>query len=81
VIFSLREHAFFSPHFNLYQDRPFSPSLARGRIERKNRGAKGEEVVSMFVFPTEEEIKTIRKKIESGFDLEDWEVWVYREFM
>jgi len=35
----------------------------------------------VFVFPTEEEIKTIRKKIESGFDLEDWEVWVYREFM
>jgi len=35
----------------------------------------------VFVFPTEEEIKTIRKKIESGFDLEDWEGWVYREFM
>jgi len=35
----------------------------------------------VFVFPTEEEMKNIRKKIESGFDLEDWEVWVYREFM
>jgi len=35
----------------------------------------------VFVFPTEEEMKRIKKKIESGFELEDWEVWVYREFM
>jgi len=58
-----------------------SPPFGRGGIERKNRGAKGEEVVSVFVFPTEEEMKRIKKKIESDFDLEDWEVWVYREFM
>lgn len=35
----------------------------------------------MFVFPTEEEMKKIKKKIEAGEDLEDWEIWVYREFM
>ena len=40
-----------------------------------------QEVVSVFVLPKEEEIESIRKKIESGFDLEDWEIWIYREFM
>ena len=49
--------------------------------QNKKRGAKGKEVVSVFVFPTEEEMERIRKKIESGYDLEDWELWVYREFM
>jgi len=71
----------FFDSFQPLQDRPFSPPFARRGIERKNRGAKGKEVVSVFVFPTEEEIKTIKKKLESGFDLEEWEVWVYREFV
>jgi len=38
-------------------------------------------VVGVFAFPTKEEMETIRRKIESGLDLEDWEIWVYREFM
>ena len=32
-------------------------------------------------FPGIDEIESIVKKIEVGFDLEDWEIWVYREFL
>lgn len=32
-------------------------------------------------FPTLDEIENIMKKLEFGFDLEDWEIWVYREFL
>ena len=32
-------------------------------------------------FPSWDEIESIRKEIEVGFDLEDWEICVYREFM
>ena len=39
------------------------------------------EVVGVFVFPKREEIEIINRKVEMGFDLEDWEIWVYREFM
>jgi hypothetical protein len=39
------------------------------------------EVVGVFVFPTDEEMEIIKKKIESGLELEDWEIWIYREFM
>jgi hypothetical protein len=35
----------------------------------------------VFVFPTDEEMESIRKKVEVGLELEDWEIWVYREFM
>jgi hypothetical protein len=35
----------------------------------------------VFVFPTDEEMEIIKKKIESGLELEDWEIWIYREFM
>ena len=38
-------------------------------------------MVGVFVIPTEEELKNIRRKIEAGEDLEDWEIWAYREFM
>jgi hypothetical protein len=38
-------------------------------------------VVSLFVLPTEEEIENIRRKVEAGMKLEDWEIWIYREFM
>lgn len=27
-------------------------------------------------FPSIDEIESIMKKLESGFDLEDWEIWV-----
>ena len=80
MIFSLREHSFFLSAKISFLTSLFS-SLCSWRNRKKNRSAKGEEVVSLFVFPTEEEIKTIKKKIESGFHLEDWEDWVYREFM
>lgn len=39
------------------------------------------EVVDVFVFPKREEIENIRRKVEEGFDLKDWKIWVYREFM
>ncbi len=35
----------------------------------------------MFVMPNKKEMEHILKKIENGFELEDWEIWVYREFM
>ena len=39
------------------------------------------EVVSVFVFPKDEEMEAIKKKVEVGLELDDWEIWVYREFM
>lgn len=35
----------------------------------------------MFRLPTYKEIENIEKKIELGFELEDWEIWIYREFL
>jgi len=32
-------------------------------------------------FPAWDEIESIRRKVEVGFDLEDCEIWVYREFL
>jgi len=32
-------------------------------------------------FPSIDEIENIMKKVECSFDLEDWEIWVYKEFM
>ena len=32
-------------------------------------------------FPNLDEIGQIMKKVEFGFDLEDWEIWFYKEFL
>lgn len=31
--------------------------------------------------PTLEEIQSILDKLEMGFELEDWEIWVSKEFL
>ena len=35
----------------------------------------------MEKFPTRDEIERILNKVEFGFELEDWEIWIYREFI
>jgi len=47
----------------------------------KRRPLSQKEVVSVFVLPSDEEMESIRKKVEVGLELDDWEIWVYREFM
>jgi hypothetical protein len=39
------------------------------------------EVVGVFVLPSNKEMECIRKKVEVGLELDDWEIWVYKEFM
>lgn len=31
--------------------------------------------------PTKEDIENILKKLEMGFELTDWEIWVSKEFL
>jgi len=45
----------------------------------KRRPLSQKEVVSVFVLPSDEEMESIRKKVEVGLELDDWEIWVYRE--
>ena len=35
----------------------------------------------MVRLPTREEIEYILRKIEIGLELEDWEIWVCKEFL
>jgi len=39
------------------------------------------EVMRMKRLPIWEELENIRKKIEAGFELGDWEIWVSKEFL
>lgn len=47
---------------------------------RKKRGEIVERV-NGFRLPNIEEVENILKKLEIGFELTDWEIWVSREFL
>jgi hypothetical protein len=38
------------------------------------------EVIDMERIPCRDEIDRILKKVELGFELEEWEIWVYKVF-